>query len=212
MDAYWEFRSRNEKRLQNERNRRFAPAQHGLALVVPSPYPQGISGLGALWVYERINATPGWSCERLFAPDPPWLDRPWRAWPHPAICTIETRTPLSEFSLIGVSLSAEVEVISLLKLLRAAGIEPLRSARVEGPLILVGGPLALVAPGVVGAIADLVFLGDSEESLPRFLALAGDGRGDPASVAAAGIDGVWVPGVGGAGDDPAPFCGRLKWP
>ena len=202
MDAYWEFRSRNEKHLEGERNRRFAPAQRSLALVVPSPYSQGIAGLGALWVYERINATPGWSCERLFAPDPPWLDRPWRAWPHPAICTLETRTPLSEFSLIGVSLSAEVEVIQLLKLMRTAGIEPLREARSGGPTVIVGGPLALVAPGVVGAIADLVFLGDSETSLPRFLALAADGRGDPASVAAAGIDGVWVPGgvgPGGAG-------------
>lgn len=197
MDAHWEFRRRAEARLDAERGRGFNPGGHRFALVVPSPYPQGMSGLGALWVYDRVNAIPGWGSERLFAPDPPWLDRPWRAWPHAATVTLETRTPLSEFALIGVSLSAEVEVIALLKLLRAAGVEPLRGRRSAGngagPVIVAGGPLALVAPGVVGAIADLVFLGDADESLPLYLGRVGDGAGF--FEAAAGLDGVWDPAL-----------------
>ncbi len=197
MDAHWEFRRRAEARLEAERGRGFFPGGHRFALVVPSPYPQGMSGLGALWVYDRVNAVPGWGCERLFAPDTPWLDRPWRAWPHAATVTLETRTPLSEFALIGVSLSAEVEVIALLKLLRAAGVEPLRARRAAGqgagPVIVAGGPLALVATGPVGAIADLVFLGDADESLPAYLERVGAGAGF--LEAAAGLDGVWDPAL-----------------
>jgi len=195
MDAHWEFRRRAEARLDAERGRGFNPGGHRFALVVPSTYPQGMSGLGALWVYDRVNALPGWGCERLFAPDPPWLDRPWRSWPHAATVTLETRTPLAEFALLGVSLSAEVEVVALLKLLRAAGIEPLREGRGAGigagPVILAGGPLALVAHGLVGAIADLVFLGDADESLPAYLGRVGEGAGF--FEAAAGLDGVWDP-------------------
>ncbi len=195
MDAHWEFRRRAEARLAAERGRGFSPGGHRFALVVPSPYPQGMSGLGALWVYDRVNALPGWGCERLFAPDPPWLDRPWRSWPHAATVTLESRTPLAEFALFGVSLSAEVEVIALLKLLRAAGIEPLRARRGAGagagPLIVAGGPLALVAPGVVSAIADLVFLGDADESLPAYLERVGEGAGF--LEAAVGLDGLWDP-------------------
>lgn len=197
MDAHWEFRRRAEARLEAERGRGFNPGGHRFALVVPSPYPQGMSGLGALWVYDRVNELPGWGCERLFAPDPPWLDRPWRAWPHAAAVTLETRTPLSEFALVGVSLSAEVEVTALLKLLRASGVEPLRERRGAGtgagPVIVVGGPLALVAPGVVGAIADLVFLGDADESLPAYLERVAEGAGF--LEAAAGLEGVWDPAL-----------------
>ncbi len=200
MDAHWEIRQRSQERLDSEKNRMFAPGPHALALVVPSPYPLGMAGLGALWVYARVNSTPNWCCERLFAPDPPMLHQPWRSWPHAAICTMETRTPLSEFGLIGVSLSAETEVPVLLGILQRAGIEPLRSRR-NGPMVIIGGPLALVAPKVVGAIADVVFLGDSERSLPAFLAwaAAGTGESDPLEIPA--LDGVWIPACSG---DPVP--------
>ena len=199
MDAHWEFRRRAEARLDAERGRGFNPGGHRFALVVPSTYPQGMSGLGALWVYDRVNALPGWGCERLFAPDPPWLERPWSAWPHAATVTLETRTPLAEFALLGVSLSAEVEVVALLKMLRAGGVESLRERRGAGkgagPVILAGGPLALVAPGLVGAIADLVFLGDADESLPAYLGRVGEGAGF--FEAAAGLAGVWDPALVG---------------
>ncbi len=198
MDTHWEFRRRGEKRLESESGRTFSPSGHSLALVVPSPYPLAMASLGVLWAYERINAAPGWSCERLFAPE---MQIPWRAWPHAALCTLETRTPLSEFSLIALSLCAEAEISTLLRMLLAAGIEPLRARRSRRPLIVAGGPLALVAPQAVGAIADVVFLGDTETTLPVFLERLAAGETDPETLCF-GLCGLWVPDAG----PPVPEC------
>ena len=37
------------------------------------------------------------------------------------------------------------------------------------PLVLVGGPLASLNPEIIAPFADIVFIGESEESLPDLL-------------------------------------------
>lgn len=191
MDAHWEFRRRGERRLAAEKNRTFAPSQNAAVLVVPSPYPLAMASLGVLWAYERINAIPNWSCERLFAPDE-FQEKPWRTWPHAALCTLETRTPLSEFSLVALSLCAEAEIPRLIRMLLASGITPLRRQRNRNPFVIAGGPLGLVAPYAIGAIADIVFLGDTESTLPVFLERLAAGETVPQNLCA-DLPGVWAP-------------------
>lgn len=200
MNTHWEFRQRGERRLAAEKGRAFSPSRHAVALVAPSPYPLAMASLGVLWAYERINATPDWACERLFAPDE-LQDHAWRTWPHGALCTLETRTPLSEFSLVAISLCAEAEIPRVVRMFLAAGIEPRRRLRNRRPLVIAGGPLGLVAPHAVGAIADIVFLGDTETTLPVFLERAAAGEAEPDALCA-GLTGVWVPGA----SPPVPEC------
>ena len=81
-----------------------------LALGFPNSYEVGMSNLGFQWVYRLFNRVPDLSCERFFHEEG-----------EPA-ATFETGTPLAEFGLLAWSLSWEMDIVHILRTLRAAGI------------------------------------------------------------------------------------------
>lgn len=108
------------------------------AFLFPDTYEVGMSHLGMKILYHAINAREDALCERVFSP---WVDMAalMRAENMP-LFTLESRTPVREFDLLGITLQYEMSFSNILEALDLAGI-PLRSAeRASGPFVICGGP------------------------------------------------------------------------
>ena len=159
-----------------------------IALGFPNSYEIGMSNLGFQWVYRLFNRVPDLVCERFFHEER-----------EPAV-TFESGTALSEFGLIAWSLSWEMDVVNILRTLRAAGIPLRRETRDERhPLLLVGGDIARMNPAILSPFVDVFALGDGERLVPVIAALAKRGLDREAFLAEiARMPGFFVPGVQGA--------------
>src|SRR5438445_156592 len=109
-----------------------------IALVYPNTYAVGMSNLGFQTIYRHLNALPDVVCERVFLPEPADLEEMRRTSTPPQ--SLESQRPLTDFQLIGFSVTYEGDYVNVLRLLELAGI-PLRAVerRAHDPLILMGG-------------------------------------------------------------------------
>ena len=145
-----------QRRLRSERGSRFAQGGPRVAMLYPSPYRAGMSSLGFQWILSTLNDA-GFSAERAFLPDD--LERH-----RGGLVTYETRTPISRFPVIGVSLAYELELAGLIQALKLAGIPPLRRDRgPQDPRILLGGPITFSNPLPAAPFVDAMLLGEAEE-------------------------------------------------
>ncbi|MBQ2958025.1 MAG: TIGR03960 family B12-binding radical SAM protein, partial [Clostridia bacterium] len=131
------------------------------AFLFPDTYEVGMSHLGMKILYHTINKREDAWCERVFSP---WVDMEqiMREEGIP-LFSLESRTPVSEFDLIGVTLQYEMSYTNILSALDLAGI-PIRQAdRKDGPFIICGGPCAFNAEPLAPFV-DLFVLGDGEKS------------------------------------------------
>ena len=167
------------------------------AFLFPDTYEVGMSHLGMKILYSAINAREDAWCERVFSP---WVDMAelMRRDGIP-LFSLESRTPVKDFDLLGITLQYEMSFTNILEALDLAGI-PLRSAdRREGPFIIVGGPCAF-NPEPLAPFVDLVALGDGEEETQQTIDLykqwkaAGLPREEYLRMAAS-IPGVYVPSL-----------------
>src|SRR3970040_520462 len=90
-----------------------------VALVYPNTYSVGMSNLGFQTVYAHLNRLPDVVCERVFFPDPEDLGEYLR--PQPPPFSLESQRPLSDFHLVGFSVTYEGDYINVLRLLSIAG-------------------------------------------------------------------------------------------
>ena len=166
------------------------------ALCFPDVYEIGMSHLGQRIIYNLINERDDSYCERVFAP---WFDmeREMRENGIP-IYSLETKTPISEFDIVGFSLLYEMCYTNILTVLDLAGI-PLRSRDrgEEHPLIIAGGP-CVCNPEPIADIMDALVFGDGEEVMNELMdayaASRAQGEGKRALLKRlAGIKGVYVP-------------------
>jgi radical SAM superfamily enzyme YgiQ (UPF0313 family) len=159
-----------------------------IALGFPNSYEIGMSNLGFQWVYRLFNRFPDVVCERFFHEQG-----------EPAV-TFESGTPLCEFGLLAWSLSWEMDIVNIIRTLRAAGIPPSRTERDERhPILLVGGDIARMNPAVLAPFVDVFALGDGERLVPAIAELAKQGldRGTFLDRIAR-LPGFFVPAVQGA--------------
>ena len=166
------------------------------ALCFPDVYEIGMSHLGQRIIYNVLNEREDTYCERVFAP---WFDmeRAMRENGLP-IYSLETKTPIGEFDIVGFSLLYEMCYTNILTVLDLAGI-PLRSRErgEEHPLIIAGGP-CVCNPEPIADIMDALVFGDGEEVMDEFMdayaewRASGEGKTDLLK-RIAGIKGVYVP-------------------
>jgi radical SAM superfamily enzyme YgiQ (UPF0313 family) len=148
-----------------------------VALSYPDLYEIGMSNSAIRILYNLLNALPGVSCERVFAPAPDF-EAALRAAGMP-LPSLESGTPLSRFDILGFSFGYELTLTNLLAILETGGI-PLEAAhrRAGEPIVLVGGPAA-TNPVPLGAFADAVFIGEAEgwigETFPGLASLKSRG-------------------------------------
>ncbi len=133
-----------------------------VALVYPNTYAVGMSNLGFQTVYKLFNDREDVVCERVFLPDR-------RCGESPAVRSLESGHPLSDFHIIAFSISFESDYPHILTILDAAGIPFDSHMRNEDfPLILAGGVTCFLNPEPLALFMDIFLLGEAEELLPSF--------------------------------------------
>src|SRR6266478_4775533 len=171
-----------------------------VALVYPNTYAVGMSNLGFQTIYDHLNALPHVVCERVFFPDAEDLDEYGRTATPPF--SLESQRPLTDFDLIGFSITYEGDYVNTVRLLRMAGI-PVRAAdRAPGdPVIMMGGVCAFSNPEPVAAFMDVVVVGEGEEVVGEIVEAwtasgpADDGRRGRFVDRLKPLSGIYVPGA-----------------
>ncbi|NLT11834.1 MAG: TIGR03960 family B12-binding radical SAM protein [Clostridiaceae bacterium] len=171
------------------------------ALCFPDIYEIAMSNLAMKILYKILNDIDGVACERAFSP---WkdMDRLMRDKALP-LFTLETRSPLNDFDVLGFSLQYEMCFTNVFQMLDLSGISFRASERSESdPIVVAGGPVVYnIEP--IAEVFDLVFLGEGEEVLAEFMDLmkiykASARTNEPMSKAsllkeASKLEGVYVP-------------------
>src|SRR5204862_291605 len=165
-----------------------------VALVYPNAYAVGMSNLGFQTIYKHLNALPDVVCERVFLPDA--ADIAELARTRSAPFSLESQRPLTDFHMIGFSVTYEGDYINVLRILELAGI-PLRAAerRPHDPLVLMGGVCAFANPEPIAPFMDFVVGGEGEELVGELIAAYRERYTDRASFLdlLTSLPGVYVP-------------------
>src|SRR5437899_1761207 len=165
-----------------------------IALVYPNTYAVGMSNLGFQTIYRHLNALPDVVCERVFLPDPEDIGELERTEAVPI--SLESFRPLTDFHMVGFSVTYEGDYVNVLRLLALARI-PLRpeDRRPHDPLVLMGGVCAFSNPEPVAPFMDVIVVGEGEELVAELIAAYREGYDDRARLldALAQLEGVYVP-------------------
>jgi radical SAM family uncharacterized protein len=168
-----------------------ASARVRFALCYPDAYEVGMSHLGLQVLYHILNAHPDYLAERCFAPWPD-MEQELRSHGLP-LFSLESRTPLRDFDVIGITLPYELTYTNVLNLLDLAGI-PVRAADrgPEHPLVIGGGPGA-VNPEPLAEFFDGILIGEGEEAILEIAEAAARKDRAAALDGLAAIEGMYVP-------------------
>ena len=167
------------------------------AFLFPDTYEVGMSHLGMKILYHTINAREDAWCERVFSP---WVDMAaaMREEGVP-LFSLESRTPIGMFDLLGITLQYEMSFTNILEALDLAGIPLRREDRVDGPFVICGGPCAF-NPEPLAPFVDFFVLGDGEvsthQTIDAYLRWKREGLPREAYLRmVADIPGVYVPSL-----------------
>ena len=145
-------------------------------LTYPEVYEVGASNLGHIILYSILNAQPRQLCDRAYLPAPD-LATKLRTTETP-LFAVESRRSLTEFDILGFSLSYELGATNILEMLDLASI-PLTwkdRANTNYPLIFAGGQTATSNPEPYADFFDFIALGDGEELLPEIGLVLEEGK------------------------------------
>jgi radical SAM family uncharacterized protein/radical SAM-linked protein len=184
-----------------------AAARVRFALAFPDTYEVGMSNLGFRLLYHLLNDQPGIACERVFLPWPD-LEGMLRE-RHMPLFTLESRAPVRDFDVLGLTLQFELCYTSVLALLDLSGIPLLAAERGDqDPIVLGGGPCAY-NPEPVADFFDAFAVGEGEEvavEIAEAIAASGFRRGGATRAEVldrlARIPGVYVPAFFAPRHDP----------
>ena len=144
----------------------FSDADVTFAFCFPDSYEVGMSHLGIKILYDIINRRPWALCERVFMPWPDMADGMRRE--NLPLFSIESRTPLRQFDIVGFTLQYEMCYTNILEMLDLADIPVFSKDRTDGPLIIAGGPCAY-NPEPLAPFVDAFQIGDGEELMVEFI-------------------------------------------
>ena len=137
------------------------------AFCFPDVYEVGMSHLGTRILYHTINERKNTYCERVFAPWPDMETLMRKS--DIKLFTLETKTPLDQFDMLGFTLQYEMSYTNVLNMLDMSGITIRASERGEDePIIMAGGPCAY-NPEPLYDIVDFFEIGEGEEMMDGVL-------------------------------------------
>lgn len=139
------------------------PGDLAFAFCFPDSYEVAMSHLGMKILYDILNRHPHTVCERVFMP---WFDMADGLRRESVrLFSLETRTPLCDFDVIGFTLQYEMSFTNILEMLDLGGVAVKSAERGEkDPFVLAGGPCAF-NPEPMSAFIDAFLMGDGETSL-----------------------------------------------
>ncbi|MDD4326624.1 TIGR03960 family B12-binding radical SAM protein [Candidatus Nomurabacteria bacterium] len=170
------------------------------ALCFPDTYEIGMSHLGMKILYHMLNERDDVFCERAYMP---WTDMMSRMKEdNIPLYTLETKTPLNEFDIVGFTLQYEMCYSNVLHMLDMGGIPVYaKDRKQDDPIVIAGGPCAFnIEP--MADFFDAVFIGESEDQLSKFSDLYREyilrgkdtfDRDGFLAEAASSIQGIYVP-------------------
>ncbi len=197
----WKLEERLRARLRQESGyQTHSPGgRTRFALAYPNLYRVGMSNLGFHIIYDILNRRPDTSCERFFLPEKSELAEYERS--RTPLLSLETQTPLADFSVIGFAVSFEMDYFHILSMLKAGRVKLLAAERGEfDPFVIAGGPCATFNPEPLALFFDAFIIGEGEETIQGFmeaLHLAGSHGLSRREVLAAlaAVPGVYVPSL-----------------
>lgn len=132
-----------------------------MCLFFPDIYEVGMSNLGIRILYSLLNKVEGFSLERGFAPmedmEKIMIEN------NIPMFSLESKTPLKEFDVVGFSLSYEMSYPNVLNALKLAGIPVRREERSENDPIIMAGGTCMMNPVPMEKFLDFIVIGDGEE-------------------------------------------------
>lgn len=173
------------------------------SLTYPEIYEVGASNLGHIILYSILNAQPRQLCDRAYLPAAD-LAQKLKDTGTP-LFAVESRRSLTEFDILGFSLSYELGATNILEMLTLAGIpltwrerdarQPWNVADGSWPIIFAGGQTATSNPEPYAEFFDFIALGDGEELLPEIGLVLEEGKAAGVTREALLLDLAQVPGV-----------------
>jgi radical SAM family uncharacterized protein len=132
-----------------------------VALAFPEIYDLGMSNYGLAILYDLVNQRDDALAERAYLP---WTDMEAVMREHQIpLYSLETRHPISQFDILGISIPYETLYTNTLNLLHLSGIPLFSAERNEGhPLVIAGGH-SMLNPEPMHAFLDAVVIGEGEE-------------------------------------------------
>ncbi len=164
--------------------------------IYPDTYELGMSNLAIQILYDMVNRREDALCERAFCP---WTDMEalLRESGIP-LFSIESRRPLREFDVLGISLGYEQTYTNVLTMLDLGGIPLLTRERSDADPIVVAGGNCVFNPEPMADFIDCFFIGECEDGLHEFLDVVRDTRLQPRHerlLALAQLPGIYVPAL-----------------
>jgi len=145
-------------------SKNFEDAKVTFAFAFPDKYEIGISNLGQRVLYGLVNDNPDFMADRVYAPEVDFKENLIKSTKE--FYSLESKTPINKFDLIGFSLQYELSYPTVLAMMEMAGIPHRSSERGDGnetwPIILAGGPCAY-NPLPIADFIDGFLIGDGED-------------------------------------------------
>ncbi len=135
-------------------------------IVYPDIYEVGMSSLAIILLYHLINERDDSLCERLFSPGLDLEDYLLKN--DIPLFSIETRTAVKNFDIIGFSLQSQLNFTNVLDILNLSQINIFSKERKGFPIIIAGGPVAL-NPAPFSPFIDGFVIGEGEEVVEEIL-------------------------------------------
>lgn len=145
-----------------------------IALGYPDIYEIGMSSLGLRILYGILNDRNDCVCERFFSP---WIDfEELMKKENIPLFSLETKTPLSSFDAIGISLSSELNYTNFLNILSLSNIPIFSNQRNNNhPIVIVGGNSAF-NPLPLLPFVDVFVIGEGEEVINEIIEIVKENR------------------------------------
>lgn len=169
-----------------------------MALVFPDIYDIGVPNLGIMILYELINSRTDTLCERAYLP---WLDMESAMRENEIpLYTLESKTPLSDFDIVGFTLPYETLYTNVLNALDLAHIPLHTQDRSDSEPIIIAGGHAAYNPEPMAPFIDAFVIGEGEEVIHEIIdtVQTSKKRGDSRSItlrALQKLSGVYVPSL-----------------
>ncbi|MGC8976158.1 MAG: radical SAM protein [Candidatus Ratteibacteria bacterium] len=145
------------------------------ALGYPDIYEVGMSSLGLRILYGVLNERDDCVCERFFSP---WIDfETLMKRENIPLFSLETKTPLFSFDIIGITLSSELNYTNFLNILALSNIPIYSEERKDNhPIVIVGGNCAF-NPFPILPFGDAFVIGEGEEVVNEIVEIVKENRG-----------------------------------
>ena len=190
--------NRPARYLGNEQGTKHKPWDSAIVrwvLTYPEIYEVGASNLGHVILYNVLNAQPRQLCDRAYLPAPDLATKLRET--NTPLFALENRRAVTDFDILGFSLSYELGATNILEMLDLAHIPLTWQERENGdyPLIFAGGQTATSNPEPYADFFDFIALGDGEELLPEVGLILEEGKKEGLSKQELLLDLAQVPGV-----------------